>query len=67
MIPLTGPVVTAIYNASRGYLSSDEVDEAVETLSTDEEIEDLLKLLSALHILHDGEVIMTYPANLFPV
>lgn len=67
MIPLTGPVVTAIYNASRGYLSMDEVDEAVESLSSDEEIEDFMKLLSALHILHDGETIMNYPMNLYPV
>ena len=67
MISLTGPVVTAIYNASRGYLSMDEVDEAVESLSSDEEIEDFMKLIRVLNILHDGEVIMAMPANLYPV
>lgn len=66
MIPINHRVVMAIFNASKGYLTMDEVDDVVETL-TIEETEDFMILIKTLTILNDGEAIMSYPANLYPV
>lgn len=66
MIPLNDRVVMAIFNASKGYLTGDDVDEAVEAMTV-EQTEEFLRLISSLTILNDGEYIMRVPANLYPV